>query len=53
LKTFYIYIFYKPRIIGKHRKDIGGCWKGPQKFIFTVMKNIKKDIMGVKILVVE
>jgi hypothetical protein len=20
----------KPRIIGKHRKDIGGCWKGPQ-----------------------
>jgi hypothetical protein len=25
-----------------------GHWKGPQKFIFNVMKNIKKDIMGVK-----
>ncbi len=25
----YLYI-YKPRIIGKHRKDIGGQWKGPQ-----------------------
>ncbi len=32
----------------KYRKDIGGHWKGTQKLIFKVMKNIKKDIMGVK-----
>jgi hypothetical protein len=25
----YLYI-YKPRIIAKHRKDIGGQWKGPE-----------------------
>jgi len=30
LKIFlYLYI-YKPRIIGKHRKDIGGQWKDPE-----------------------
>jgi hypothetical protein len=48
LKIFYIYIYIKPMIIGKHRKDIAGRWKGPQNFIFKVMKTIKKDIMGVK-----
>jgi hypothetical protein len=44
----YIYIFFKPRIIGKHKKDIRGHWKGPPNFIIKVVKNIKKDIMGVK-----
>jgi hypothetical protein len=48
LKIFYIYIFLKPRIIGKYREDIGGCWKGPKKYFCLVMKNIKKDIPGVK-----
>jgi hypothetical protein len=48
LKIFYIYMFNKPRIIGKHRKVIEGHLKGTQKLIFKVMKNIKKDIMGVK-----
>jgi len=41
-------MFNKPRIIGKHRKVIEGHLKGTQKLIFKVMKNIKKDIMGVK-----
>jgi hypothetical protein len=40
----YIYIYFKPRVIGKHRKDIG---KAPNCFL-KVIKNIKKDIMGAK-----
>jgi hypothetical protein len=48
LKIFYVYIYNKPWIIGKHRKDIKGCWKGPPNFIIKIVKNIKKDIMGVK-----
>jgi hypothetical protein len=42
------YIFFEPWIIGKHRKDICECWKGPNKIVCNVMKNIKNDIMGVK-----
>ncbi len=30
LNMFYIYIFYKPRIIGKHRKDIRDVGKAPK-----------------------
>jgi hypothetical protein len=48
LKIFYIYIYFKSRIIGKHRKDIRGCWKAPQKFSIKVVKIIKKDVMGVE-----
>jgi hypothetical protein len=51
LKIFHIYIFYKPSAIGKHKEDIGGHWKGPQNYIFTIMKNIKKDIWVFKISV--
>ncbi len=36
-----------------HRKKIDGYHKGFQKIVFKVMKNIKKDIMGVKILMFE
>jgi hypothetical protein len=49
LKVFYIYIFYKPRIIGKHRDDIRGHWTGPQNYIFKVMKNIKRISWWLKI----
>jgi hypothetical protein len=46
---FYLFI-YKPRIIEKHRKVIKGRWKGPQRFIFKLIKNIKKDTWVLKIL---
>jgi hypothetical protein len=33
------------RAIRKHdRKDVVGCWKGPQKTFFGVMKGTKKYI---------
>jgi len=41
----YIYIYMNIR---KYRKDIGGHWKGPQKIVLKIMKNIKKDIMDVR-----
>jgi hypothetical protein len=27
-----ISIFFEPRVIWKHRKDIKGCWKGKNSF---------------------
>ncbi len=36
--------FFKPRVIGKHRKDIAKA----SNFFLKVMKNIKNDIMGAK-----
>jgi len=46
----YLY-FYKPRIIGKHREDIRGHSKGPQNYILKAMKNIKRILWALKILV--
>jgi hypothetical protein len=47
--VLYVY-FFKPRIIEKHRMDIRGHWKGPQRFIFKLMRNIKKNTWVLKIL---
>ncbi len=41
------FIYFKPRVVGKcDRKDIGGYWKGPQKFTFEAIRVAQKDIMG-------
>jgi hypothetical protein len=48
-KIFYIYNFFKLRVIGKHGKnDIGWCWKGPKIIAFRTMKGTKKTIIGAK-----
>jgi hypothetical protein len=44
---YFIY-FLNHGLLGTHRKHIGVCGKGPKKFVCKIMKNIKKDIMGVK-----
>jgi hypothetical protein len=43
-----LHISYIYLNIRKYRKDIGGHWKGPQKNVLKIMKNIKKDIMDVR-----
>jgi hypothetical protein len=48
-----IFLYFKARIIEKHRKDTwgggGGHWKRLQNFLFKIIKSIeRKDIMGVK-----
>jgi hypothetical protein len=43
-----LYIFFEPRVIGRHgRTDIGGCWKGPKKLLQS-NKDTQKDIMDAK-----
>jgi hypothetical protein len=41
-----LYVYFELGIIEKHKKDIGGQWKGPQLFL-KVIKRIKKDIVNV------
>jgi hypothetical protein len=35
-------------LLGSIERNIGECWKGLQNFMFKIMRNIKKDIMGFK-----
>jgi hypothetical protein len=42
---------FEPRVSGKHgRKDIGGCWKSPQKKSFDTTKVPKMTSWMFKIL---
>jgi hypothetical protein len=49
VENIYILYFFKPwqvlGAIGKHdMKDIGGCWRGPNFFVFGVARGTKNDI---------
>lgn len=50
----YIKYFINPRVVGKHgRKDIRGCWKGPD-FIFLMQQGApKRTSLMIEILIFQ